>query len=188
MFSHVEGFPSQSLTYRCLLEKDQISLFGLCNLDGPFPSSDRTRTPGITLLAKDLGVDSNAGRRRRLATFLGRQGKAKSRSRRMRNLRIPRPKARIRLARGSVLTSATYGHQSQGISPKRMKWLRATLVSNLGRQTLGGTLTVLEIHSHQIPDPLEQTVCEHVQVFSSYPEPFPSHLGGSPICLAHDPS
>ena len=46
-----------------------------------------------------------------------------------------------------------------------MKWLRATLVSNLGRQTLGGTLTVLEIHSHQIPDPLEQTVCEHVQVF-----------------------
>ena len=121
--------------------------------------------PGITLLAKDLGVDSNAGRRRRLATFLGRQGKAKSRSRRMRNLRIPRPKARIRLARGSVLTSATYGHQSQGISPKRMKWLRATLVSNLGRQTLGGTLTVLEIHSHQIPDPLEQIVCEHVQVF-----------------------
>ena len=78
----------------------------------------------ITDLAKDLGIDSDAGRRRRLATFLSRQKKASARNGRLHKLRAPGSKARVRLVRGSVLTSGLYGHQAQGVSPKHLKWCR----------------------------------------------------------------
>ncbi|CAE7704677.1 unnamed protein product [Symbiodinium sp. CCMP2592] len=121
--------------------------------------------PGITLLAKDLGVDSNAGRRRRLATSLGRHKKAQGRHKRLRALGVDSHCSRTRVVRGSIMTCATYGHQAQGVSPKRLKWHRAVLAGSLGRQHLGGTLTVLEMFSHRFPDPREQIICEHLQVF-----------------------
>ena len=57
--------------------------------------------PSITDLAKDLAIDSNAGRRRRLATFLSRLKKASSRNGQLRKLRVPGCKARARLVRTS---------------------------------------------------------------------------------------
>ena len=157
-----DSLASRNLTVS--LEKTKF----LCSDSATTKVLERMRSdndPGVTLLAKDLGVDSNAGRRRRLPTSLGRHKKAQNRNRRLRTLGVSSQKARTRLVRGSILTCGTYGHQAQGISPKRMKWLRATLVGSLGRQHLGGTPTVLELFSSTVPDPLEQIVSEHLQVF-----------------------
>ena len=58
----------------------------LCSDTATSKALSRLRTeedPGITLLAKDLGIDSNAGRRRRLATFLRVRGDHQACVRRM---------------------------------------------------------------------------------------------------------
>ena len=105
-----DSLASRNLTVS--LEKTKF----LCSDSATTKVLERMRSdndPGVTLLAKDLGVDSNAGRRRRLLSSLGRHKKAQNRNRRLRTLGVSSQKARTRLVRGSILTCGTYGHQAQ---------------------------------------------------------------------------
>ena len=44
-----------------------------------------------------------------------------------------------------VLTASLYGHQAQGIAPKRMKVVRRAMAKQLGRSAHGSTDTVLDL-------------------------------------------
>ena len=74
-------------------------------------------------LVKDLGVDSAVARRRRVATSNARLQKAMGRSRKLGRLKVPVRKKRAQVASTGVFTVATFGHQGQGLAPKRTKVL-----------------------------------------------------------------
>ena len=50
---------------------------------------------------------------------------------------IKHPKKRAQVAATGVGTAATFGHQGQGISPKRMKVLRAIAGGHFGKLSFG---------------------------------------------------
>ena len=85
----------------------------------------RPGEPPVLGLVKDLGVDSAGARRRRVATSNARLQKAMGRSRKLGRLKVPVRKKRAQVASTGFFTVATFGHQGQGLAPKRMKVLRA---------------------------------------------------------------
>ena len=84
-------------------------------------------------LVKDLGVDSAGARRRRVATSNARLQKAMGRSRKLGRLKVPVRKKRAQVASTEVFTVATFGHQGQGLAPKRMKVLRVVPGVHFGK-------------------------------------------------------
>ncbi|CAE7709065.1 unnamed protein product, partial [Symbiodinium necroappetens] len=101
--------------------------------------------PPVLHLVKDLGVDSAGARRRRVATSNARISKASCRSGKLTRLRIPNPKKRAQIAATGVETAATFGHQGQGISPKRMKVLRAIAGGHYGKLSFGSLDLIFDL-------------------------------------------
>ena len=58
---------------------------------------------------RDLGVDHQAGRRRRIPVLKQRLNKAKQRKIKLRNLKLPALKLRLRLHRGGIQPVALWG-------------------------------------------------------------------------------
>ena len=79
--------------------------------------------PQVQSLAKDLGVDSAWGRRRRLATHKARFRKGQQRQNRLVQL-APAQSAKTKAYKQSVFGAALYGHMAMGLAPKRLKWVR----------------------------------------------------------------
>ncbi|CAE7384674.1 unnamed protein product, partial [Symbiodinium necroappetens] len=102
----------------------------------------RTGEPPVLHLVKDLGVDSAGARRRRVATSNARIAKATGRSNKLSKLKIPNQKKR---AATGVFTAATFGRQGQGISPKRMKMLRAIAGGHYGKLSFGSLDLVFDL-------------------------------------------
>ena len=88
--------------------------------------------PQVQSLAKDLGVDSAWGRRRRLATHKARFRKGQQRQKRLVQL-APAQSAKTKACKQSVFGAALYGHMAMGLAPKRLKWVRHQHAAVLGR-------------------------------------------------------
>ena len=121
----------------------------------------REGEPPVLHLVKDLGVDSAGARRRRVATSNDRLAKAKGRSGKLARLKVPSPKKRAQVAATGVFTAATFGHQGQGISPKRMKVLRAIAGGHFGKMAFGSLDLLFDLSWMGSGDPLCKIVLEH---------------------------
>ena len=75
-------------------------------------------------------------------------------SKKLNTLRVPCRKARVRVLRTSPFAAALYGHEAQGIAPKRLKVFRASLSKQLGRAAVGSVDVILDLFSHEAPDPV----------------------------------
>ena len=117
--------------------------------------------PPVLHLVKDLGVDSAGARRRRVANSNARINKAAGRSGKLKRLKVTNPKKRAQAAATGVGTAATFGHQGQGISPKRMKVLRAIAGGHFGKLSFGSLDLVFDLSEVGSGDPFHKIVLEH---------------------------
>ncbi|CAE7816096.1 unnamed protein product [Symbiodinium sp. CCMP2592] len=102
-----------------------------------------------------------------------RQAKGQARAGRMRSLKVPSLSHKWRLYKGGIFASAAWGHQAQGISPKRLKWLRGCAAQQLQRHKLGSLDLLFDLHS-KFEDPLITILTQHfatvAKVFLRWPE------------------
>ena len=115
--------------------------------------------PEVAELVKDLGLDSAGAKRRRVTTALKRFRICLSRHSKLRSLKLSR-RLRVRVFNASPLAAGLYGHQGQGVSPKRLKVVRAALARHAGRSQLGSTDVILDLMSRQVQDPLLKVILE----------------------------
>ena len=108
-------------------------------------------------------MDSSAARRRRLATFEKRLGKARGRRSKLNSLNLSAV-GKLRMVKGSIMPAGLYG-QAQGMAPRHLTWapVRTMVAGTLGRQKLGGVGLVLDMFAHRVLDPHLQIVGEHFQ-------------------------
>ena len=85
--------------------------------------------PGATVM-RDLGIDHQAGRRRRIPALKQRFRKAQQRKTKLRNLKIPALKIRLRLHRGGIQPVAMWGIEGQGLAPRCRTGLRQALAKH----------------------------------------------------------
>ena len=102
--------------------------------------------PKVHDLLKDLGLDSNGGRRRRIGTQQKRLLKGKGRRSKLMYLKLRSRPVRIRVWKTSVHAAAGYGMEAQGLAPQRMRVLRQQLARHGGLQKGGGVDIVYDQH------------------------------------------
>ena len=102
--------------------------------------------PPIKALARDLGTDCAAARRRRVTVAKGRESKGQKRAFKLKKLRVPALQHRWRAFKSGVFAASAWGHQAQGLSPKRLRWLRACGAQQLGRHKLGDMDVVYDFY------------------------------------------
>ena len=95
--------------------------------------------PPISTVMRDLGVDHQAARRRRIPVLRQRFQKAKQRKLKLRTLKIPALKIRLRLHKGGIQPVALWGIEAQGLAPRYRMALRQALATHL-RHHAGGLL------------------------------------------------
>ena len=95
--------------------------------------------PPVEAVMRDLGVDHQGARRRRIPVMKQRLAKAHKRKLKLRTLRIPALKIRLRLHRGGVQPAALWG--VEGLAPRYRTTLRQAMAKHLGHNT-GDYLTV----------------------------------------------
>ena len=157
-----------SLTKTCFVCTDAPSEKALKKLLSP-------EDPPVTPLARDLGTDYSGSRRRRITIARARQDKGRSRSGRLRQLRIPSLTHKWRVFKGGVFATAAWGHQAQGLAPKRLKWLRGCAAQQLNRHKLGSSDLVFDLHStHE--DPLITVLSQHFTTIARIFLRWPSSL------------
>ena len=114
--------------------------------------------PPINDHVRDLGVDCGGGVRRRVSTCQ-RFRKGSSRKNKLDRLSVPDQKARIRIFKGSIVSSSLYGHQAMGVPPERMKIIRGMCAGLLGRKSLRGLNPT---------DPRATIMSQHFQVIHKF--------------------
>ena len=119
-------------------------------------------------MAKDLGVDNSGGRRRRTKQSRTRLDKAAARNFKLQKLAVPTKKIAVRVNRVGVQTAATWGHQAQGLAPKRMKIIRAAAGGHASRQALGSLDLVFDLGEFSLQDPSERVLMEHWITFAAF--------------------
>ena len=116
----------------------------------------RADEPQVAPVMRDLGIDHQAARQRRIPVMKQRIKKATARKVKLRSLKIPALKVRLRLHRGGIQPVALWGVESQGLAPR----YRAAL---LGHHT-GGLLDVTyDIHAKRYIDPSDQVLIQHIK-------------------------
>ncbi|CAE7235281.1 unnamed protein product [Symbiodinium sp. CCMP2456] len=121
----------------------------------------RPDDPPILSLIRDLGVDSAAARRRRVAGSNARLAKAQGRSGKLTRLKLHNKQKRAQIATTGVLTAATFGHQCQGFAPKRMKVLRAIAGGHYAKIPFGSLDLLFDMAEFGAGDPLPKLILEH---------------------------
>ena len=124
--------------------------------------------PKVCGVAKDLGVDNSGGRRRRTKQSRTRLDKAAARNFKLQKLAVPTKKIAVRVNRVGVQTAATWGHQAQGLAPKRMKIIRAAAGGHASRQALGSLDLVFDLGEFSLQDPSERVLMEHWITFAAF--------------------
>ena len=115
--------------------------------------------PEVAELVKDLGLDSAGAKRRRVTTSLKRFRICVSRQAKLKTYRLSR-RQRTKVFSASPLAAGLYGHQGQGVAPKRLKVVRAAISRHAGRSQLGSTDVILDLMAHQVQDPLLKVVLD----------------------------
>ena len=119
--------------------------------------------PPVVPVMRDLGIDHQAGRARRIPVMKQRMNKAAQRRLKLKNLKIPALRVRLRLHRGGIQPVAVWGVESQGLAPRYRMALRHALAKQLGHHN-GGILDVTyDIHSDKYVDPADQIIIHHIR-------------------------
>lgn len=100
----------------------------------------------IAPVLRDLGIDHQAGRFRRIPVMKGRFAKSTNRKLKLRSLRLPRLRNRLRLHRGGIQPVAMW-------SPRYRTILRQALGTQLGHHKGGLLDIVYDIHASRYQDP-----------------------------------
>ena len=95
--------------------------------------------PPVATVMRDLGIDHQAARRRRIPVQRQRFQKAQQRRVRLTTLKIPALKVRLRLHKGGIQPVALWGLEAQGLAPRYRKAMRQVLAKHLGHHA-GGLL------------------------------------------------
>ena len=119
--------------------------------------------PKVKPLNRDLGITSAGGRRRVLGLAEHRRKKAAGRSRKLNKLAVPGRAHRIRIVRASLCSAGLWGHQAQGVSPKRRKFYRTLVAKHLGRHKLGCLDLTFLVHRRRCEDPHLTLLRQHVR-------------------------
>ena len=123
---------------------------------------------------RDLGIDHQAGRARRIPVMKQRMQKANQRRLKLRNLKIPALRVRLRLHRGGIQPVAVWGVESQGLAPRYRLALRHALANQLGHHN-GGILGVTyDIRKDKYVDPGDQIIIHHVRAMHQLLQAWPS--------------
>ena len=102
-----------------------------------------------------------------------RMQKAKQRRLKLRNLKIPTLRVRLRLHRGGIQPVAIWGVESQGLAPRYRQALRHALAKQLGHRT-GGILDVTyDIHKDRYGDPGDQIIIHHIRAMHQLIQAWP---------------
>ena len=120
----------------------------------------KAEDPQVKSLAKDLGIDSGWGRRRRVTTHKARFDKGAKRQQRLAKLRPPQ-KSRVTACKQGIFGVSLYGHVAVGLAPKRLKWVRHQHACALGRMSLGSTEAVIEQATNKHDDPTYTVINQH---------------------------
>ena len=121
--------------------------------------------PPIKAVAKDLGVDAALATRRRITQHRKRWEKGKRRANRLRTLSLKNPTKALQACRAGVQAAGLYGHESVGVPPKRMKWLRGVVAGFAGRKKLGATDIMVDFRSGKPKDPQEAIMAQHFRTY-----------------------
>ena len=124
--------------------------------------------PKVCGVVKDLGVDNSGARRRRIKQSKARLDKAAARNSKLQKLAVPTRKIAVRVNRVGVQTTATWGHQAQGLAPKRIKVIRAAAGGHAFRQALGSLDLVFDLGEFFLQDPAERVLLEHWITFAVF--------------------
>ncbi|CAE7315095.1 unnamed protein product [Symbiodinium sp. CCMP2592] len=119
--------------------------------------------PQVKSMTRDLGVTSAGGRRRVLGLAEQRRKKAAGRSRKLNRLAIPGRAHRLRIVKASVCSAGLWGHQAQGVSPKRRKFYRTLIAKHLGRHKLGSLDLTFVVNRRRCEDPHLTLLRQHVR-------------------------
>ena len=109
--------------------------------------------PKVHDVMRDLGVDCTRGRLRRIRAMQARRQKANRKTKKLQLLKIPQRAIRLRLYKGSVLSSISWGHEAMGLAPQHRARLKAAMGRQLGHQRTGNLDIVFDMKGkHQDPD------------------------------------
>ncbi|CAE7770113.1 unnamed protein product [Symbiodinium sp. CCMP2592] len=122
--------------------------------------------PQVKSMTRDLGVTSAGGRRRILGLAEQRRKKAAGRSRKLNRLAIPGRAHRLRIVRASLCSAGLWGHQAQGVSPKRRKFYRTLIAKHLGKHKLGSIDLTFVVNRRRCEDPHLTLLRQHVRAVS----------------------
>ena len=130
--------------------------------------------PPVVPVMRDLGIDHQAGRARRIPVMKQRLQKAHQRKLKLRNLKIPALRVRLRLHRGGIQPVAVWGVESQGLAPRYRQALGHALAKQLGHHT-GGILDVTyDIHKTRYMDPADQIIIHHIRAMHQLIQAWPA--------------
>ena len=136
--------------------------------------------PQVATVMRDLGIDHQAARRRRIPVMKQRFIKADQRKLKLRSLKIPALKVRLRLHRGGIQRVALWGIEAQGLAPRYRTTLRAALATQLGHHHGGALDATYDIHSNKYMDPGDQVVIHHIKalhtLYHAWPPEQMAHL------------
>lgn len=129
---------------------------------------------------RDLGIDHQAARRRRIPVLKQRLRKAQRRRIKLRNLKLPALQLRLRLHRGGIQPVAMWGAEGQGLAPRYRTALRQALAKQLGRNQDGLLDSAYDLRSNSYLDPADQVVIHRIQALhtlvQSWPPDQPQYL------------
>ena len=119
--------------------------------------------PQVKTMNRDLGITSAGGRRRVLGLAENRRKKAAGRARKLKKLSVPGRAHRLRIVRASLCSAGLWGHQAQGVSPKRRKFYRTLVAKHLGHQKLGCLDLTFIVNRRRCEDPNLTLLKQHVR-------------------------
>ena len=122
--------------------------------------------PEVKQSGLDLGMATSAGRARTFAGQRKRLAKAGKRLQKLRSLKVPVTRKKVRVYSASIVAAGIWGHQSQGISPKVQKTLRMQAGNMVHLQKLGSVDIVLDLQESNIKDPAVEIVVQHWKTVS----------------------
>ena len=103
-----------------------------------------------------------------------RLAKAHKRKVKLRTLRIPTLKIRLRLHRGGVQPAALWGVEGQGLAPRYRQALRQAMAKHLGHHTGGLLDSTYDLHQKKYIDPADQVIIHHIKAIHSLIQAWPT--------------
>ena len=122
--------------------------------------------PAVKESGLDLGMATSAGRARAVAGQRKRLAKAGKRLQKLRSLKVPVTRKKVRVYSASIVAAGIWGHQSQGISPKVQKTLRMQAANIVHLQKLGSVDIVLDLQESNIKDPAVEIIVQRWKTIS----------------------